>query len=79
MSAANLAAAVETLGYLLASGDFGAQRFHRDIAPQLQAAFGAPAAALAQAVRNHDYERALALLDTLQDNRRDSTVAREVP
>ncbi|MDP3809723.1 MAG: ATP-binding protein [Hydrogenophaga sp.] len=79
MSAAQLAEAVETLGYLLASGDFGAQRFHRDIAPQLLDAFGAPAQALAQAVRDHDYERAFALLDTLQDRRRDSTAAREGP
>ena len=79
MSAAQLAAAVETLGYLLASGDFGAQRFHRDIAPQLKQAFGAPAEALAQALRDLDYERAFALLDTLQDRRRDSNVARERP
>jgi PAS domain S-box-containing protein len=79
MTAPNLAAAVETLGNLLACGDFRAQRLHRDIAPQLKAAFGAPAEALAQAVRDHDYERAFALLDTLQDRRRDSSVAREVP
>jgi two-component system sensor histidine kinase/response regulator len=78
MSAAQLAEAIETLGYLLASGDFGAQRFHRDIAAPLREAFGAPAAALAQAVRDHDYERAFALLDTLQDSRRDPVAAREI-
>jgi two-component system sensor histidine kinase/response regulator len=79
MTASNLAAAVETLGHLLARGDFGAQRFHREIAQQLKAAFGAPAEALAQAVRDHDYERAFALLDALQDRRRDSSVAGEMP
>jgi len=78
MSSAQLAEAVETLGYLLASGDFGAQRFHRDIAAPLREAYGAPAEALAQAVRDHDYERAFALLDTLQHDRRDPVAAREV-
>jgi two-component system, sensor histidine kinase and response regulator len=80
MGAAQFASALETLGSLLASADFGAQRLHRDIAPQLRETFGAPAEALAQAVRDHAYERAFALLDTLQkNNRRDSPVAREVP
>ena len=78
MSAAQLAEAVETLGCLLDSGDFGAQRFHRDIARQLADAFGAPAQAVAQAVRDHDYERAFALLATLQDNRRESPARSEM-
>ena len=65
MDGPQLDEALETLGYLLASGDFGAQRFHREIAAQLRQAFGGPADALAQAVREHDYERAFALLETL--------------
>jgi HPt (histidine-containing phosphotransfer) domain-containing protein len=79
MSPAQLAQAIDTLGDLLASGDFGAQRFHRDIARQLRDSFGEPAQALARSVRDHDYERAFALLGTLQNNRRESVVESEAP
>ncbi|HWP10546.1 MAG TPA: hypothetical protein VNN06_01895, partial [Ramlibacter sp.] len=58
--------ALESLGGLLAAGDFGAERLHREIAAALRKAFGEAAAPLAQAVRNHDHEGALALIDTLK-------------
>jgi PAS domain S-box-containing protein len=66
MSPAQLDAALESLGFLLAAGDFSAERLHRDIAAPLRNAFGEAAGLLAQAVRNHDHERALALLATLK-------------
>jgi two-component system, sensor histidine kinase and response regulator len=66
MSAQELDKAVEGLGFLLAAGDYGAQRFHREIAGALRKAYGEAAAALAQAVRNHDHELALLLIEKLK-------------
>jgi two-component system sensor histidine kinase/response regulator len=66
MSPAQLDAAVESLGFLLAAGDFSAERLHREIAGPLRKAFGEAAGLLAQAVRNHDHERALAMIATLK-------------
>jgi len=66
MTAAQLEAAMEGLGFLLAAGDFAAQRLHREIAGPLRQAFGAAADALNVAVRGHDHERALAWLGELK-------------
>jgi two-component system, sensor histidine kinase and response regulator len=66
MSPAQLTAALESLGFLLMAGDYGAERLHRDIAASLRNVFGAPAAKLAHAVRNHDHERALAIVESLK-------------
>jgi len=72
-------AALETLGFLLASGDFGAQRLHREIAGNLRRAFGPPAEELAQAVRDHDHERAFELLEALKPSPRASAVTGKRP
>jgi two-component system, sensor histidine kinase and response regulator len=67
MSPAQLTSALESLGFLLMAGDYGAERLHRDIGASLRKAFGEPAAAkLAHAVRNHDHERALAIVESLK-------------
>jgi len=66
MNPARLADALEGLGFLLVSGDFEAQRYHREIAGALRAAFGQAAEQLAAAVRGHDHERALLLLDAMK-------------
>jgi two-component system sensor histidine kinase/response regulator len=79
MSPAQLDEAVESLGFLLTAGDYGAERFHRDIAAQLRKAFGDVAGKLAEAVRNHDHERALALIETLRAGPRPATVAKDLP
>jgi len=66
MSRAQVDTALESLGFLLAAGDFSAQRFHRDIAAHLGREFGRAADDLGCAVRNHDHERALALLEAMR-------------
>ena len=67
MSPAQLTSALESLGFLLMAGDYGAERLHRDIGASLRKAFGEPPAAkLAHAVRNHDHERALAIVESLK-------------
>jgi hypothetical protein len=66
MSPAQLTAALESLGFLLMAGDYGAERLHRDIAASLRNVFGEAAAKLAHAVRNHDHERALAIVESLK-------------
>jgi hypothetical protein len=78
MSRAQLDAALESLGFLLAAGDFSAERLHRDISASLRIAFGEAAGQLAQAVRNHDHERALALLATLKAGTPPVTSAKEL-
>ena len=77
MGAEQLDAAVQTLGNLLASGDYAAQRFHREIAADLRNAFGDAAGTLAAAVRNHDHERALVLIEAMKAGPRTATAAKE--
>jgi len=60
------------------AGDYGAERFHRDIAAALRKAFGEAAAKLAQAVRNHDHEGALVLIETLKAGPRPATIAKDL-
>ena len=78
MDAGQIDAAVQTLGNLLASGDYGAQRFHREIAADLRDAFGDAAGTLAAAVRDHDHERALELIETMKAGPRAATVAKDL-
>jgi HPt (histidine-containing phosphotransfer) domain-containing protein len=78
MSPAQLDAAVESLGFLLEMGDFGAERLHREIAADLRRTFGETAGLLAQAVRNHDHERALVLIETMKAQPRTATAAKEI-
>ena len=78
MGAEQLDAAVQTLGNLLASGDYGAQRFHREIAADLRNAFGDAAGTLAAAVRNHDHERALALIESMKAGPRPASVTKDL-
>jgi len=78
MDAGQIDAAVQTLGNLLASGDYGAQRFHREIAADLRDAFGDAAGTLAAAVRDHDHERALELIETMKAGPRAATVANDL-
>ena len=66
LSPAQLDEALDTLAGLLDAGDAGAERFCRDIASDLRAAFGDACNELASAVRNHDHERALTLLEALR-------------
>lgn len=73
MNPASLDAAVQGLGYLLASGDSGAERFYRDIAAGLRATLGPGVDALGQAVRDHDYAGALAALEKLRPGLQAST------
>jgi HPt (histidine-containing phosphotransfer) domain-containing protein len=78
MGAEQLEAAMQTLRNLLASGDYGAQRFHREIAADLRDAFGEAAGTLAAAVRNHDHERALVLLETMKAGPRTASVQKDL-
>jgi two-component system sensor histidine kinase/response regulator len=78
MDAEQLDAAVQTLGSLLASGDYGAQRFHREIAADLLDAFGDAAGTLAEAVRDHDHERALELIEAMKAGPRAAAVAKDL-
>jgi two-component system, sensor histidine kinase and response regulator len=75
MDAGQIDAAVQTLGNLLASGDYGAQRFHREIAADLRGVFGDAAGKLAAAMRNHDHERALVLIETMKAGPRTAAAA----
>jgi hypothetical protein len=60
---------MDALAMLLACGDLGAQRFHRDIDRDLRGAFGTAAEDLRDAVRERDDERALEVLHGLQARR----------
>src|SRR6185369_8227007 len=66
LSPVELDEALETLAALLGSGEAGAARFCRDIAPDLRAAFGGACEELERAARNHDHERALKLVEALR-------------
>ena len=79
MSAAQLGQALETLALLLACGDFAAQRFYRDIAPDVRAAFGSAAGELGRAMRQRDDEAALELVRQLQARRNAQPVVDEMP
>lgn len=75
MTAAQLDTAMEGLGFLLAAGDFAAERFHREIEASLRRAFGSAADALGAAVRGHDHERALILLSRLKTGSHQETLS----
>jgi hypothetical protein len=79
IDAGQLEAALESLGCLLAAGDYSAQRLHRDIAGALRHAFGEAAGKLARAVRNHDHEQALALIEQLKAGSGPANVAKDPP
>jgi two-component system sensor histidine kinase/response regulator len=66
LSRLQLEEALDTLSWLLDCGDAGAERLFRDLAPDMRAVFGGACEELGRAVRNHDDERALALLEALR-------------
>jgi CheY-like chemotaxis protein len=66
LSAAELGEALDMLAVLLDCGDSGAERYYRDIALDMRATFGSACEELASAVRNHDDELALTLLEALR-------------
>jgi HPt (histidine-containing phosphotransfer) domain-containing protein len=78
LNPAQLDAAVDSLGVLLAAGDFGAERLHREIAADLRKAFGETAGKLAQAIRNHDHERAIALIEILKAGPRPAATEKDL-
>ena len=65
MEQAQFREAVQGLHYLLAAGDFNAERHFREMAAALRQAYGGRVSELAAAIGNHDHERALALLDSI--------------
>ncbi|HVZ42811.1 MAG TPA: PAS domain-containing protein [Ramlibacter sp.] len=62
---AQLAREAESLELLLASGDWSAERQWRDVAGVFRAAWGGAADEIGAALREHDHERALAVLRRL--------------